>query len=432
MISRLIWAFVPAILGQEEPTAVAFVNGLKCRECGREYPADPLNVCDFCFGPLEVVYDYATISEVVSQDSIAKGPLSIWRYKDLLPAEGDDPVDIMAGFTPLIKARGLGKTLGLNNLYIKNDSVNPSFSFKDRVVSVAATKALEFGYETIACASTGNLACSVAAHCARAGVRAVVFIPSDLERGKIIGAAIYNPILVSVDGTYDQVNRLCSELADDSPWAFVNINMVAEQLGWRLPDHVVVPSASGAMFTKIWKGFNELACLGLLDGVPSSSFGIDQNTVHHPAVTTRMHMQQAMGCSPIATAWNNNQTQVIPVRPDSIAKSLAIGNPADGIYAIKVIERSGGSAYAVPESDIVEGIKLLAETEGIFTETAGGVTVSGLKHLAESGAIKPDELTVVYITGNGLKTQEAVEHVVHPLSIKPTIGSFESVFEGAK
>ncbi len=438
--------FVSAFWGQEEPTALAFLNGLKCRECGREYPADPLNVCDFCFGPLEVVYDYATISEVVSQDSIAKGPLSIWRYKDLLPAEADDPVDIMAGYTPLIKARGLGKSLGLNNLYIKNDSVNPSFSFKDRVVSVAATKAIEFGYQTIACASTGNLACSVAAHCARAGVRAIVFIPSDLEKGKIIGAAIYNPVLVAVDGTYDQVNRLCSELADDYPWAFVNINMrpyyaegsktlgyeVAEQLDWRLPDHVVVPSASGAMFTKIWKGFNEMACLGLLDGVPSSSFGVDQNTVHNPAVTTKMHMQQAEGCSPIATAWANNQSQVIPVRPDSLAKSLAIGNPADGIYALKVIENSGGSAYAVPESDIVEGIKLLAETEGIFTETAGGVTVSGLKHLAESGAIKPDETTVVYITGNGLKTQEAVEQVVNPLSIKPSISSFESVFEGAR
>ena len=318
---------------------MAFLNGLKCRECGREYPADPLNVCDFCFGPLEVVYDYATISEVVSQDSISKGPLSIWRYKDLLPAEADDPVDIMAGYTPLIKARGLGKTLGLNNLYIKNDSVNPSFSFKDRVVAVAATKALEFGYQTIACASTGNLACSVAAHCARAGVRAVVFIPSDLEKGKIIGAAIYNPVLVAVDGTYDQVTRHCSEVADDYPWAFGNINMrtyyaegsktlgyeVAEQLEWRRPDHVVVPSASGAMFTKIWKGFNEMACLGLLDGVPSSSFGIDQNTVHHPAVTTKMHMQQAEGCSPIATAWANNQSQVIPVRPDSLAKSLAIG-----------------------------------------------------------------------------------------------------------
>ena len=422
---------------------MAFVNGLKCRECGRESPAEPLNVCDYCFGPLEIDYDYETISESISRDRITQGPLSIWRYRDLLPTDSDDPVDIMAGYTPLIKARNLGKKLGLNNLYIKNDSVNPSFSFKDRVVSVAATKAVEFGFETLACASTGNLACSVAAHAARAGIRAVVFIPSDLERGKIIGAAVYAPILVSVDGTYDEVNRLCSEIADNYDWAFVNINMrpyyaegsktlgyeVVEQLDWRLPDHVVVPSASGAMFTKIWKGFNELACLGLLEGVDPYPFGSDQNTVHHPAVSTKMHMAQAEGCAPIVTAWENNQAHVLPVRPNSIAKSLAIGNPADGIYSLRVINGSGGSAYAVPEDQIVSGIKLLAETEGIFTETAGGVTVSSLKHLAETGAIKPDELTVVYITGNGLKTQEAVEEVLKPLSVRPTMGSFEGAFQ---
>jgi threonine synthase len=390
------------------------------------------------------VYDYATIAEVVTRDRIARGPLSIWRYQDLLPASADHPVDIQAGFTPLLKAHNLGKRLGLNNLYIKNDSVNPSFSFKDRVVSVAATKAVEFGFETIACASTGNLACSVAAHAARAGIRSVVFIPSDLERGKVIGAAVYGPTLVAVDGTYDEVNRLCSEVGDNYPWAFVNINMrpyyaegsktlgyeVAEQLGWRLPDHVVVPSASGAMFTKIWKGFNELACLGLLDGVGSMSFGLDQNTVHHPAVTTKMHMTQAQGCCPIVTAWESGQSQVRPVRPNSIAKSLAIGNPADGIYALRVIKNSEGSGYAVPEPEVVEGIKLLAETEGIFTETAGGVVISGLKHLAKTGAIKPDELTVAYITGNGLKTQEAVEGVVNPLRVKPTMSSFEEALNG--
>jgi threonine synthase len=349
----------------------------------------------------------------------------------------------MAGFTPLMKAGNLGKHLGLRNLYIKNDSVNPSFSFKDRVVSVAATKAVEFGFDTLACASTGNLACSVAAHAARAAIRAVVFIPSDLEKGKIIGAAVYGPTMVSVAGTYDEVNRLCSEVADNYPWAFVNINMrpyyaegsktlayeVAEQLGWRLPAHVVVPAASGAMFTKIWKGFNEMACLGLLDGVEPSSFGPDQNTVHHPAVATRMHMMQAVGCSPIATAWEHGQAHVRPVRPDSIAKSLAIGNPADGLYSLRVIRASDGTAYAVPESEVVGGIKLLAETEGIFTETAGGVVISGLKHLAETGAIKHDELTVVYITGNGLKTQEAVESVVNPLSIKPTMTSFETALK---
>jgi threonine synthase len=301
---------------------------------------------------------------------------------------------------------------------------------------------VEFGFDTLACASTGNLACSVAAHAARAGIRAVVFIPADLEQGKVIGTAVYGPTLVAVDGTYDEVNRLCSEIADNYPWAFVNINMrpyyaegsktlgyeVAEQLGWRLPDHVVIPSASGAMFTKIWKGFNELACLGLLEGVEPSPFGPDQNTVHHPAVTTRMHMAQAAGCAPIVTAWENGQSHVMPVRPNSIAKSLAIGNPADGIYSLRVVQRSQGSAYAVPETEIVNGMKLLAETEGIFTETAGGVVVSGLKHLAKSGAIKPDELTVIYITGNGLKTQEAVATVVNPLAVKPTMGSFENAF----
>ena len=430
--------------GLEVLATVAFVSGLRCRECSREYPAEALNVCDFCFGPLEVVYDYATIAEAVSRERIAAGPLSIWRYQDLLPAQGDDPVDIMAGYTPLLRAKNLGQRLGLNNLYIKNDSVNPSYSFKDRVVSVAATKALEFGFATIACASTGNLACSVAAHAARAGMRSVVFIPSNLERGKVIGAAVYGPTMVAVDGTYDEVNRLCSEVGDNYPWAFVNINMrpyyaegsktlgyeVAEQLGWRLPDHVVIPSASGAMFTKIWKGFNELACLGLLEGVTPMTFGADQNTVHHPAVTTRMHMTQATGCAPIVNAWAAGQNQVRPVRPDSIAKSLAIGNPADGIYALRVIKESDGSAYAVPEPEVVAGIKLLAETEGIFTETAGGVTISGLKHLAESGAIGRDELTVAYITGNGLKTQEAVEEVVNPLMVKPTMSSFEEALNG--
>ena len=416
-----------------------YVSGLKCRECSREYPAEALNVCDFCFGPLEVEYDYNAISEVINTDRISQGPLSIWRYQDLLPASGEHPVDIMAGFTPLLKAPNLGKRLGLNNLYIKNDSVNPSFSFKDRVVSVAATKAVEFGFETLACASTGNLACSVAAHAARAGIKSVVFIPSDLERGKVIGAAIYGPTMVAVDGTYDEVNRLCSEVGDNYPWAFVNINMrayyaegsktlgyeVAEQLGWRLPQHVVVPSASGAMFTKIWKGFNEMACLGLLDGVDAMSFGADQNTVHHPSVMTKMHMAQAEGCSPIVTAWKEGQTNVRPVRPNSIAKSLAIGNPADGIYALRVIDRSTGSGNIVPESGVVAGIQMLAETEGIFTETAGGVVISALRQLAVSGAIKPDELTVAYITGNGLKTQEAVESVVNPLMVRPTLSSFE-------
>ncbi len=407
---------------------MAFVTGLLCRECGREYPIEPTNVCDFCFGPLETVYDYDSIARVISRERIARGPLSMWRYQDLLPVDAKDAVDINAGFTPLIKSKNLGKFLGLDNLYIKNDSVNPSFSFKDRVVSVAATKALEFGFDTLACASTGNLACAVAAHAARAGMRAVVFIPADLEYGKVIGAAIYAPIMVAVKGTYDEVNRLCSEVADNYPWAFVNINMrpyysegsktlayeVAEQLGWRLPHHAVVPSASGSLYTKIWKGFNELVSLGVVDG----------------PVNTRMHLTQAAGCSPIVEAFKSEDDVVRPVKPNTVAKSLAIGNPADGIYSLRTLRKSGGTAYAVAEEEVAEGMKLLAETEGIFTETAGGVVVSSLKHLAKNGTIKRDELTVAYITGNGLKTQEAVEDVVHPLPITPTLSSFEQAWNG--
>ena len=399
------------------------VKTLRCRECDREYPAEPLNVCDFCFGPLEVVLDYDAIAEVISRERIAAGPLSMWRYEDLLPADACDAVDLNAGFTPLLKAHNLGKALGLEELYLKNDAVNPSYSFKDRVVSVAATKALEFGFDTLACASTGNLAGAVAAHAARAGMKAFVFIPADLEMGKVIGSAIYGPTLVAVHGSYDEVNRLCSELADSYPWAFVNINMrpyyaegsktlayeVAEQLGWRAPEHAVVPGASGSLFTKIWKGFQEFASLGLIG-----------------PVGTRMHLAQAEGCSPIVTAYEAGITAIRPVKPDTIAKSLAIGNPADGYFALKTIKESTGSAYAVPEDRIVEGVKLLAETEGIFTETAGGVVISALKHLAKTGAIKRHEVAVAYITGNGLKTQEAVEEVVRPLSIQPTVSSFEA------
>ena len=409
---------------------MSFVKCLRCRECGREYPVEPLNVCDFCFGPLELDYDYDGIGNTISRQRIAGGPLTIWRYQDLLPVDADDAVDIGAGFTPLVRSKNLGKLLGLDNLYLKNDSVNPSYSFKDRVVSVAATKALEFGFETLACASTGNLACAVAAHAARAGMKAVVFMPADLERGKVVGAAIYAPVVIAVDGSYDDVNRLCSEVADNYPWAFVNINMrpyyaegsktlgyeVAEQLGWRFPEHCVVPGASGALYTKIWRGFHELSSLGLVNG----------------PVDTRMHLTQAVGCSPIVEAFNNEEDVVRPVRPNTIAKSLAIGNPADGIYALKTLRESRGTGYAVPEEEVAEGMKLLAETEGIFTETAGGVVVSGLRYLAQTGAIKRDELTVAYITGNGLKTQEAVEDVVHPLPVTPTMGSFEEAIKAVK
>ena len=398
------------------------VKSLQCRECGSEYPVEPQYVCDFCFGPLEVSYDYDAVARVISRERITKGPLTMWRYHDLLPVDSEMALDMQTGFTPLTRAKNLGRLLGLNNLYIKNDSVNPTFSFKDRVVSVASAKALEFEFDTLACASTGNLAGSVSAHGAKAGMNTMVFFPSDLERGKILGAGIYGATLVAVDGTYDQVNRLCSELADNHRWAFVNINMrpfysegsktlayeVAEQLGWRAPDACVVPGASGSLFTKIYKGLNELADLGLIDS----------------AAHTKMHIAQAEGCSPIVTAYDEDTPHVRPVTPDTIAKSLAIGNPADGFYSIKTIERSGGSAVAAPEDEVVEGIQLLAETEGIFTETAGGVVISGLRKLAKSGKIRPDDLTVAYITGNGLKTQEVVEPLIDPVFTSPAYDDF--------
>ena len=404
-----------------------YVKSLQCRECSREYPIEPLNVCEFCFGPLELTYDYDAIARVISKDRIANGPLTMWRYSDLLPVDGENAVDINTGFTPLIKAKNLGRLLGLNELYIKNDSVNPSFSFKDRVVSVAATKSLEFEFDAIACASTGNLACSVAAHAAKAGIKAYVFIPADLEKGKIVGTAIYGPTIVAVNGSYDMVNRLCSEVSDNYHWAFVNINLrpyysegsktlgyeVAEQLGWRAPDHTIVPAASGSLYTKIWKGLNELKDMGLIG-----------------PVETKMHLTQAEGCAPIAEAFVKGDDHIRPVRPKTIAKSLGIGNPADGFYALKTANASGGTAYSVKEEDVYKGIKLLAETEGIFTETAGGVVISGLKNLAKAGVIGKDEVTVAYITGNGLKTQEVAEEAVRLLSIEPTMESFENAFNG--
>ena len=406
---------------------MAHVLSLRCRECSREYPVEPLNVCEFCFGPLEVVYDYEAINRVASRERIEAGPRSMWRYADFLPADYNPRTDINAGFTPLIRSRNLAEELGLNELYIKNDSVNPSYSFKDRVVAVASAKALEFGFKTIACASTGNLAGAVAAHAARAGMEAYVFIPADLEAGKVLGAAIYDAAIVAVDGSYDDVNRLCSELADRYPWAFVNINVrpfyadgsktlgyeAAEQLGWRAPAHAVAPAASGAMFTKIWKGLNEFADAGLIDS----------------PVETRMHLAQAAGCAPIAEAYADGRLIIKPVKPNSVAKSLAIGNPADGYYALKTIEASQGSAVIVAEHEVAEGAKLLARTEGIFTEAAGGVAVSALKRLAESGAIGRDESTVVYITGNGLKTVELVQDVVRPIHISASVDAFEAAVD---
>jgi threonine synthase len=402
---------------------MSFARALRCRECGREYPLAALHVCEFCFGPVEVAYDYDAIRATTSRARIAAGPASMWRYADFLPIDAEARIELHTGFTPLVRSKNLAEVLGLKELYLKNDTVNPTWSFKDRVVGVAASKAREMGFTTLACASTGNLANSVGAHAARAGLDAYVFIPSDLEAGKILGSAIYKPTLVAVDGNYDQVNRLCAELGDKYPWAFVNINVrpyysegsktlgfeTVEQLGWQVPDHCVVPIASGSLFTKIYKGFKELAATGLIEGVH-----------------TRMSGAQADGCSPVATAYREGTTTFRPQKPNTIAKSLAIGNPADGYYALKQMADTNGACASVSDAEIVEGMKLLAETEGIFAETAGGTVIASLKKLVENGTVRPDEVTVAYITGAGLKTQEAVsEHVITPLHVAPTVSSFE-------
>ena len=403
---------------------MSYMRALHCRECGREYEPGPFHVCEFCFGPLEVTYDYEGMRGKVTRKRIESGPPTMWRYIDLLPIAGDDPIEMGTGFTPLLRAENLGRELGLRELYLKNDCVNPTWSFKDRVVGVAVTRARELGFTTLACASTGNLANSVSAHAAKAGMDAIVFIPSDLEQSKILGSAIYEPTLVAVNGSYDDVNRLCSELAGRYPWAFVNINVrpyyaegsktlgyeVAEQLGWQAPDHCVVPMASGSLYTKIWKGLTELHRLGLID-----------------EPHTRMSGAQAEGCSPIATAWMGGTMNIRPQRPNTIAKSLAIGNPADGYYALKVMQETNGAAAAVSDDEVVEGMKLLARTEGIFAETAGGVTIAALKRLVQSGVIRPEERTVAFITGAGLKTPDAVMgRLAASLDIEATVDSFEA------
>jgi threonine synthase len=405
------------------------VTGLRCRECGRTFPAEALHVCDFCFGPLEVVYDYEAIAAAVSRDRIAAGPRSIWRYRDLLPVHDEAPVDLGAGFTPLVRAERLAAELGLGELWIKDDTANPTGSFKDRVVSVALTKARQLGFKVAACASTGNLANSVAAHAARAGMASVVLIPHDLEAAKVTMTAVYGGTVVAVQGTYDDVNRLCAELASEHPsWAFVNVNVrtyyaegsktlafeVAEQLGWRAPDHVVVPVASGSQLTKVAKGFAELGKVGLLDEGP----------------TVRISGAQAAGCSPVATAFAEGANAVRPVKPSTIAKSLSIGNPADGWYALQAIRESGGSCEAVTDDEIVEGIRLLARTEGLFAETAGGVTVATLAKLAACGAVRPDERVVALVTGHGLKTVEALAPTVGPtITIAPTVDAFDGAID---
>ncbi len=413
---------------QERRQKVGFVTGLQCRECGRKYSIEPIYVCEFCFGPLEVVYDYEGIKKAVSRELIEARDENLWRYKELMPIDGEPQVGLSSGFTPLIKAENLARLFGVKELYIKDDTVaHPTLSFKDRVVAVALTKAKEFGFDTVACASTGNLAHSVSAHGAKAGLKRFIFIPATLEASKIVASLVFEPNLVAVDGNYDDVNRLCSEIANKYNWAFVNINIrpfyaegsktigfeIAEQLGWRAPDNVVVPCASGSLLTKIWKAFKEFKEVGILDEANPKIFAA-----------------QAQGCNPIVTAIKNDTDVIRPMKPDTVAKSLAIGNPADGFYACKAVKDSGGYGEEVTDEEIIEGIKILAGTEGIFAETAGGVTVAVARKLIEQGRIDRDGVTVICVTGNGMKTQEALQgKVAGPHHIKPNLASFEEVLK---
>jgi threonine synthase len=411
------------------------VTHLQCKECKSEYPLEALYVCERCFGPLEVAYDHSALAGGDTGElkrRIQAGPQNIWRYADFLPLPDGPPgpsgrlasrVGLPAGCTPLIKADRLAAELGLREVWVKNDAANPTHSFKDRVVSVATACARELGFQTIACASTGNLANSVAAHGAALGLESYVFIPADLEEQKVLATGVYGTRLVAVDGNYDDVNRLCTELCAERDWAFVNVNLrpyyaegsktlafeIAEQLGFRLPDRIVAPIASGSLFTKIGKGFAEWRDVGLLEGE-----------------LPRMNGAQAEGCAPVANAFANGQDVCRPVKPDTIAKSLAIGNPADGPYAIELARGSGGGIDAVGDEEIKQGIALLARTTGVFTETAGGVTTAVLAKLAARGEIDPDERVVIAITGDGLKTLDAVRDTFETLTIEPTLESFEA------
>ena len=404
---------------------MAKVEELRCRECERTYPVAPIHVCEYCFGPLEPVYDYDAIARGVSRASIAAGPQTVWRYAPLLPIDDAvERVDLGTGCTPLVKAGRLAAELGIRNLYLKNDMANPTHSFKDRVVTIALTAARAMGFTTVACASTGNLANSVAAHAARVGLRSFVFIPADLEAAKVVTTAVYGGTVVAVKGNYDQVNRLCSEIAQMLHWGFVNVNLrpfysegsktlayeVVEQLGWEPPEHIVVPAASGSLLTKMDRGLTELHRVGLLDTAPATS----------------IHLAQAEGCSPIVAAVRSGKDHIRPVKPDTIAKSLAIGNPADGYYAARVVRRTEGTAQSVTDEEIIAGIRLLASTEGLFTETAGGVTIAALAKMAAAGAFQGDERVVALITGMGLKTAEALTGRLGPtVQIQPELEAFQ-------
>jgi len=404
------------------------VLGLKCKECGEEYPKQPVHVCEFCFGPLEVIYNYDEIAPGFTRGKILDGPLTMWRYADLLPLDTDPTVGRLVGYTPLVRADNLAEVLGVRELYVKNDSVNhPTLSFKDRVVAVALSKAREFGFDTVGCASTGNLANSVAAHAAEGKFKSYIFIPHDLEQGKVLGTLVYGATVLAVHGNYDEVNRLCSEVAGKYGWGLANVNLrpfygdgsktvafeIAEQLGWRAPQHIVVPSAGGSLLTKVYKGLLEFQKLGII-----------------PDVTTKMYCAQATGCCPIATMVKERSEIMRPVKPKTIAKSIAIGNPADGYYAADTCRKSGGWAEDVTDDEIIEGIGLLARTEGIFTETAGGVTVSTARKLINQGILPRDESIVLCITGNGLKTQEAIMGKVgQTISINANLASLADALE---
>ena len=403
-----------------------FMKALKCRECGREYPLAATHVCEFDFGPLEVAYDYDRIKKSLTKAAIQSRPNSMWRYRELLPVAGEPTVGKQVGFTPLVRADRLAKALGIRELWIKNDTVNyPTLSFKDRVVSVALSRSVELGFKTVACASTGNLANSVAANAASAGLKSYVFIPADLEQGKIVNSLVYGANVITIKGHCDEVNRLCAEIAGKFGWAFVNVNMrpyyaegsksmgyeIMEQLGWNIPQHTVVPMASGSLLTKIQKSYQEFTKLGL---VSESAYSI--------------HGAQATGCSPISVAQKAGLDFFKPVKPNTIAKSLAIGTPADGFYALRVMKETGGAADDVTDDEIREGIRMLAENEGIFAETAGGVTTAVAKKLIASGKIPANDSAVLCITGNGLKTLDAVVgHVGKTREIKPSLREFEAI-----
>jgi threonine synthase len=406
-----------------------YFSGLKCRECGKPYPKDVRYVCEDCFGPLEVDYDYERIKQTLSRDVIESRPPNMWRYRELLPIEGEVTVGFDVGYTPLIKSDRLAKALGIREVWIKNDGVNyPTLSFKDRVVSVALTRAKEFGFEVVSCASTGNLANAVAAHAASVGLQSYVLIPHDLEPGKILGSSIYGAKVIRIHGTYDQVNRLCSEIAGKYHWGFVNVNLrpyysegskafgfeIAEQLNWELPDHIVVPMAGGSLITKIQKAFRELQMLGLI-----------------PDQQTKIHGAQAENCAPIVNALRAGSDWIKPIKePDTIVKSLAIGNPADGPYSLETIRDSGGWGEAPSDAEVVDSIRLLAETTGIFGETAGGVVVGAARRLIAAGKIGPNDTVVLCNTGNGLKTKEALNgHLNLSEPIKPAMHDFELLFD---